>query len=166
MAVDRYMQRALDIAAIAKDEAGALPFGAVVVKDGEIVGEGLNRATALHDPTSHGEVEAIRDACKRLGTTDLSGTTMYTTAEPCSMCVATMFLANMEKLVYAAAAGDSSPFMAKLAVKDSNLKRRYTTVELRRQVALPPEDRQMPAEQMGRAEARAIFEAFAKAKSD
>jgi len=164
MTVDRFMARALEISATAKDIPGALPYGAVVVKDGEIVGEGLNRAAAIHDPTSHGEVEAIRDACMRLGATDLSGAVMYTTAEPCAMCVATMLLSNMSKLVFAAGADDSGAFMAALAGKNPTLKRRYTTVQLREQVGRAPEDRDMPAERMGQAESVAIFEAFAAAK--
>jgi guanine deaminase len=165
MTVDKFMRRALEISATAKDDPGALPYGAVVVRDGRIIGEGLNWAPGLHDPTSHGEVEAIRDACRRLGTTDLSGATMYTTAEPCSLCVATMILANMAKLVYAADWRDSAELMAGLAEKSPDLRRRYNTVELRDQVARAPESRDMPAERMGQAEAREILEGFAKARS-
>ena len=65
---ERFMRRALEIARRSLVMPGALPYAAVIVKDGQIVGEGLNQALANHDPTSHGEVEAIRDACKRLGT--------------------------------------------------------------------------------------------------
>ena len=164
MTVDKFMARALEISAGAKDEPGALPYGAVVVKDGEIVGEGLNRAVALHDPTSHGEVEAIRDACRRLGTTDLSGAVMYTAAEPCAMCVSTMILANMSKLVFAADWKDSGDFMKALAGTNPTLKRRYSTVELREQVGKAPEDRDMPAERMGQDEARVLFDEYAAAK--
>ena len=87
MQASQMMARAIEIARTSLNEHGALPYGAVVAKDGIVIGEGLNRAMALSDPTSHGEVEAIRDACRTLGTTDLSGAEMYTTAEPCSMCV-------------------------------------------------------------------------------
>lgn len=165
MTVDRFMRRALEISATAKDDPGALPYGAVVVRDGEIVGEGLNRAPGLHDPTSHGEVEAIRDACRRLGTTDLSGAIMYTSAEPCAMCVATMILANMAKLVYAADWRDSAALMSGLAATSPDLKRRYNTVELRDQVGRAPDARDMPAERMGQAEAQAILAGFAKARA-
>lgn len=161
---DKFMARAIEIAATAAGEAGALPYGAVVVKDGVIVGEGLNRAAKLFDPTSHGEVEAIRDACRRLGSTDLSGAIMYTSAEPCSMCVATMILANMAKLVYAADWQDSNAFMTALSASNPSVKRRYTTVELREQVGRPPEARDMPAEQMGQAAARAVLDAFAASR--
>lgn len=161
MAEQKFMARALEIAAEAKDEAGALPYAAVVVKDGKIVGEGLNRAAKIFDPTSHGEIEAIRDACQNLETTDLGGADMYTTAEPCAMCVATMILANIGRLIYAADADDSAAFMRAMAADNSTLKRRYTTVELRAQVAQPPDARDMPAERLGQAEAVAVFEDFA-----
>jgi tRNA(Arg) A34 adenosine deaminase TadA len=95
---ETFMQRALEIARESLDEPGALPYAAVIVKDGRIVGEGLNRANGRCDPTSHGEVEAIRDACAKLGTLDLSGCDLYTTAEPCSMCVATMYLSGIARL--------------------------------------------------------------------
>ncbi len=156
-----FMARAIEIAASASSEAGALPYGAVVVLDGKIVGEGLNRAAALHDPTSHGEVEAIRDACKRLGTTDLSGADMYTFAEPCSMCVATMILANMARLVYAADWRDSTRFMQALSGDNATLKRRYTTVELREQVGRAPEDRDMATARVGVEAANAMLDAYA-----
>ena len=61
------------------------PFGAVIVRDGEIIGKGHNRVLADHDPTMHGEVAAIRDACKNIGSHDLSGCTLYTTAAPCAL---------------------------------------------------------------------------------
>ena len=70
---EAFMRRAIEIARTALDIPGTLPFGAVVVKDGRIVGEGLNRSFADQDPLSHGETEAIRDACRKLGTTSLAG---------------------------------------------------------------------------------------------
>ena len=83
-----FMEHAIGLSRRALEESGAEPFGAVVVKDGAIVGEGLNRAAFLFDPTSHGEVEAIRDACRKLRCTDLSGCDLYTSCEPCALCVA------------------------------------------------------------------------------
>jgi len=84
---ETFMRRAIALSEQALGEAGAGPFAAVIVRDGAIVGEGINRSRAKHDPTSHGEVEAIRDACGRLKTVDLSGCDLYTTCEPCTMCV-------------------------------------------------------------------------------
>ena len=76
------------------------PFGAVIVKDGVIVGKGHNQVIKKQDPTCHGEMMAIHDACKRLGTFDLSGCEIYTTGEPCPMCMCAILWANMEKVYY------------------------------------------------------------------
>ena len=161
---DKFMQRALDIAATAQNQSRILPYAAVVVLDEKIIGEGINQAPLLFDPTSHGEVEAIKDACRRLETTDLSGAAIYTTAEPCSMCVATMILTNISKLIYAADWKDSTAFMNELAAEQPSLKRRYNLVQLREQVAKPPEDRDMPTLRMGQREAVSIFKSFANSR--
>ena len=76
------------------------PFGSVIVKDGRIVGSGHNRVLYKQDPTCHGEMEAIRDACKNLGTHDLSGCELYTTAEPCPMCLGAILWANIKTVYY------------------------------------------------------------------
>ncbi|MBQ0051971.1 MAG: nucleoside deaminase [Treponema sp.] len=76
------------------------PFGSVIVKDGKIVGRGHNRVILNKDPTCHGEMEAIRDACKNLNTHDLSGCQLYTTAEPCPMCFGGILWANIRKVFY------------------------------------------------------------------
>ncbi len=161
---ERFMARAIEIADGAKDEAGALPYGAVVVLDGEIVGEGLNRAVALHDPTSHGEVEALRDACRNLKTTDLSGAVMYTTAEPCAMCVGAMLLANFGGLVFALASDQSAAFGKRMAAGNPSMKRRYGMPELRRQVGLPAEERDLGARRAGVDATLATFEGFVRAR--
>lgn len=76
------------------------PFGAVVILDGKVAGRGHNRVLLKHDPTCHGEMEAIRDACARLGTHDLSGAVIYTTGEPCPMCHGAILWANIAGIVY------------------------------------------------------------------
>ncbi|MGN0684067.1 MAG: nucleoside deaminase [Oscillospiraceae bacterium] len=76
------------------------PFGCVVVKNGAVVGRGHNQVVKLKDPTCHGEVMAIRDACKNLGTFDLSGCELYTTGEPCPMCFGAILWANITKVYY------------------------------------------------------------------
>ncbi len=76
------------------------PFGSVIVKDGRIVGRGHNRVLVNRDPTCHGEMEAIRDACRNLGTHDLSGCALYTTAEPCPMCLGATLWSNIRILYY------------------------------------------------------------------
>ncbi|MDX2157944.1 MAG: nucleoside deaminase [Hyphomicrobiaceae bacterium] len=156
------MRRALEIARQSLDDPGAMPYAAVVVKDGTIVGEGLNRALGKVDPTSHGEVEAIRDACAHLGTTDLSGCDLYTTAEPCSMCTATMYLAGISRLFYASAAPESAAFMARLAARDAKWSRRISGPDLRREVGLEMHQRRMPATPVLSGEAHALFDAYAK----
>ena len=77
------------------------PFGACVVKDGKIVGRGRNKVLKSHDPTSHAEVNAIRDAAKNLGTHDLSGCEIYTSSYPCPMCLGAIIWANINKVYYA-----------------------------------------------------------------
>ncbi len=76
------------------------PFGAVVVKDGKIIGRGHNQVLKNNDPTAHGEIMAIRDACKNLNTFDLSGCSLYSTAQPCPMCLCSMLWANIEEVYY------------------------------------------------------------------
>lgn len=83
---------------IAANEGG--PFGSVIVKDGAIVGKGHNQVVINRDPTCHGEMQAIRNACKNLGTFDLSGCELYTTGEPCLMCLTACMWANIDKVYY------------------------------------------------------------------
>ncbi|MDE5601845.1 MAG: nucleoside deaminase [Clostridia bacterium] len=98
--MNKYMQIAIDEAriGIAHNEGG--PFGAVVVKDDKIVGTGHNQVVLNNDPTCHGEMQAIRDACKNLGSFDLSGCILYTTGEPCPMCLSACLWANIDKVYY------------------------------------------------------------------
>lgn len=157
---ESFMARAIEIARESIDEPGTLPYGAVVVIDGDIVGEGLNRATAHSDPTSHGEVEAIRDACRRLSVTSLQGAHLYTSGEPCSMCVATMYQVGIERLYYAGSADDSVALFERLAVHDPKWTRRINNKALREQVSLPIEQRDMASEQVLREEILAVYDAF------
>ncbi len=95
-----YMEIALREAYEGIKEGHGGPFGSVVVKDGKIVGKGHNRVIYKQDPTCHGEMEAIRDACKNLNTFDLSGCELYTTAEPCPMCLGGILWANIKTVYY------------------------------------------------------------------
>ena len=83
------------------------PFGSVIVKDGTVVGRGHNCVLRDNDPTCHGEMAAIRDACSRLGTFDLSGCTIYTTGEPCHMCLCACMWANLDKIYYGCTIADN-----------------------------------------------------------
>lgn len=94
-----YMRRAIQLA----DESvarGGGPFGAVIVKDGQVLAEGSNSVTLDHDPTAHAEVNAIREACRRLGTFDLSGATIYTSCEPCPMCLGAIYWSRISRIFY------------------------------------------------------------------
>ncbi|MDO4167192.1 MAG: nucleoside deaminase [Eubacteriales bacterium] len=95
-----FMQEALNEAYTGIRAGDGGPFGSVIVKDGQIIGRGHNRVLLCQDPTCHGEMEAIRDACKHLGTHDLSGCELYTTAEPCPMCLGGILWANIRKVHY------------------------------------------------------------------
>jgi tRNA(adenine34) deaminase len=96
-----FMQVALELAAQAA-AAGEVPVGAVVVKDGEIIGRGSNAPIGLHDPTAHAEVQAMRDAAQYLGNYRLVGCSLYVTLEPCAMCSGAIQHARIARLVYGA----------------------------------------------------------------
>lgn len=97
------MQRALQLAAHARDAENEVPVGAVLVQGGEIIGLGWNRNITLHDPTAHAEIQAMRAAGEKLANHRLSGATLYVTLEPCSMCAMAMIHARIDRVVYAAA---------------------------------------------------------------
>lgn len=98
----QYMQRALQLAAHARDAENEVPVGAVLVQSGEIVGLGWNRNITLHDPTAHAEIMAIRAAGEKLTNHRLSGATLYVTLEPCAMCAMAMIHARLGRVVYGA----------------------------------------------------------------
>ena len=96
----RFMQMAIDLSITNVDEGGG-PFGAVIVKEGKVVAKGANRVVATNDPTAHAEVVAIRNACRMLDTFDLSGCTVYTSCEPCPMCLCAIYWAGISRICYA-----------------------------------------------------------------
>lgn len=96
-----FMQIALDLAQLA-GAAGEVPVGAIVVKDGEIIGRGSNAPITTHDPTAHAEIRAMRDAAQHLGNYRLVGCTLYVTLEPCAMCTGAIQHARIAKLIYGA----------------------------------------------------------------
>ena len=95
-----FMQQAIEEAREGIRNHHGGPFGSVIVKDGIVVGKGHNRVLQKHDATCHGEMEAIRDASARLGTHDLTGCTLYTTGEPCQMCLCACLWAKIDKVYY------------------------------------------------------------------
>jgi guanine deaminase len=95
-----FMNRAIALSHISQEQHHGDPFGSVVVKGGKVVGEGMNRTQLLQDPSAHAEVEAIRDACKNLKVSSLTGCSIYTSAQPCPMCLSLIYLTGIEKVYY------------------------------------------------------------------
>jgi guanine deaminase len=102
------MHRAIELAVKNVRAGNGGPFGAVVVKDGEIVGEGTNTVTTTNDPTAHGEINAIRQACRALGTFSLKGCEMYTSCEPCPMCLAAIYWARIDAIYFSGNSSDAA----------------------------------------------------------
>lgn len=131
---------------------GGGPFGAVIARDGEIVGTGTNRVTLDCDPTAHAEVNAIRDAASRLGTFDLSGCEIYSSCEPCPMCLGAIYWAHLDRLYY----GNDKQDAAGVGFDDAFIYR---------ELDLKPEDRSLKSERLLSDEAAAAFREWA-AKPD
>ena len=106
-ATNRFMQLAIDEARQGIEHQHGGPFGSVVVKDGKVIGKGHNCVLKNNDPTCHGEVAAIRDACANIGSFDLSGCEIYTTGEPCHMCLCACMWANISKIYYGCTIDDN-----------------------------------------------------------
>jgi guanine deaminase len=104
---DGFMRRAIALA-VDNVRSGGGPFGAVVVKDGQVVAEGTNRVTADNDPTAHAEVVVIRAACRALGNFELGGCDLYTTCEPCPMCLGAIYWARPARVFYGGTAADAA----------------------------------------------------------
>ena len=96
-----FMMRAIELARVGMSANAGGPFGAIVVRDGEIIGEGNNRVTSTNDPTAHAEIIALRQACENLQNFQLDGCTIYTSCEPCPMCLGAIYWARPERVVYA-----------------------------------------------------------------
>ena len=97
---NNFMLRAIELSINSVNTAGG-PFGCVVVKENKIIAEGSNKVTSSNDPTAHAEVVAIREACKKLNTFDLSGCEIYTSCEPCPMCLSAIYWSRLDKIYYA-----------------------------------------------------------------
>ncbi len=107
MTKQELMRRAIALA-VENVRQGGGPFGAVIARNGEIVAEGVNRVTLQHDPTAHAEVQAIRNACTKLGTFDLSGCDIYSSCEPCPMCLGAIYWAHLSHLYFAGTKTDAA----------------------------------------------------------
>jgi guanine deaminase len=121
-------------------ETGGGPFGAVVVREGKIIGRGANRVTVAHDPTAHAEVSAIRDACAYLGDFSLQGCELYVNCMPCPMCLGAIYWARIERIYFAATASDAAAIG-------------FDDVYIAEELARPVEQRHMTMIQLLREEA-------------
>jgi tRNA(Arg) A34 adenosine deaminase TadA len=136
-----FMEKAIALATENVTSGRGGPFGAVIVRDGEIVGSGANLVTATNDPTAHGEIVAIRDACAALGTFRLIGCHIYTSCEPCPMCLAAIYWARCDAIFYGSCAADAAAAGFDDAFLYAELKRpidqrKIPTVNLLRQQAI------------------------------
>ena len=141
------MRRAIALALENVRTARGGPFAALVAKQGNVIGEGANSVTATNDPTAHAEVVAIRAACRALGTFQLTDCELYTTCEPCPMCLGAIYWARPARVFYAGVAADAA---------DAGFDDAFIYEELRR----PPELRRIPMTQLMREESLAIFAAW------
>ena len=103
---NKFMERAIELS-IASVKSGGGPFGSVIVKDNKIISEGMNRVTKNNDPTAHGEIVAIRNACKNLNDFHLKGCELYTSCEPCPLCLSAIYWARIDKVYYANTRNDA-----------------------------------------------------------
>jgi tRNA(Arg) A34 adenosine deaminase TadA len=103
-----YLERAIELADIGMAQGHGGPFGALVVRGGQVLAEGFNEVTSSNDPTAHAEVTAIRAACRRLGTFSLAGCEIYSSCEPCPMCLSAIYWARLDRLYFAATRDDAA----------------------------------------------------------
>lgn len=129
-----YIDRAVNLAR-ENVAIGGGPFGAVIVQNGEIIAESANQVISIPDPTAHAEIQAIRKAAARLGSFNLSGTTLYTSCEPCPMCLGAVYWARISRVVYASDRHDAD-------------QAGFRDAELYQEIALDPGNRETPFEQM------------------
>ena len=145
---NKFMMRAIELSIDSVNSRGG-PFGSVIVKDDKILGEGSNKVTSTNDPTAHGEIVAIRHACKKLNNFNLSGCDLYTSCEPCPMCLSAIYWAHIDKIYYANTRSDAR----KINFDDSLI---YS--ELTKKV----DQRKIPTVQLMREEASKAFELWDK----
>ena len=143
---EELMREAIRLAS-ANVENGGGPFGAVIARGGEIIATGVNRVTANCDPTAHAEVSAIRAAAQKLGTFNLSGCDIYSSCEPCPMCLGAIYWARLDRLFY----GNTKADAARIGFDDAFIYK---------ELALPLSERTLRAEQLLGKEALATFEAW------
>ncbi|CAN5456946.1 nucleoside deaminase [soil metagenome] len=140
-----FLREAIELARTGMINGQGGPFGAVIVRNGEIVGRGCNQVTSTNDPTAHAEVVAIRDACQNLGTFQLEDCTLYASCEPCPMCLGAIYWARPSRIVYGAFHSDAA---------GAGFDDQFIYEELDK----PREQRHIPMHQLLRSEADAVFQ--------
>ena len=145
---ESFMREAIKLSAESVQSGGG-PFGAVIVRNGEIIARGENRVTVCNDPTAHAEVSAIREAAARMGTYDLRGCEIYSSCEPCPMCLGAIYWARLDRLYYAGTRADA----ANVGFDDAHI---YE------ELPLDPSQRELPTQTLLREEAQRVFEAWAE----
>jgi guanine deaminase len=150
---NHHLKRAIELAGIGMAQGHGGPFGALVVKGDEVLAEGFNQVTGTHDPTAHAEVNAIRAACKSLGTFSLAGCEIYSSCEPCPMCLSAIYWSRLDRLHFAATRTDA----AEIGFDDAFL---YT------ELTLDIAERRLPSLQAMREEARAVMLPWLRIPSD
>lgn len=143
------MRRAIELSMENVQSNKGGPFGAVVVKNGNVIGEGANQVLTTNDPSAHAEVVAIREACRKLNSFQLPGCEIYSSCEPCPMCMGLIYWARPDRLYYANTAADA----ASVGFDDAFIYR---------ELAIPPENRSLKMKQMMRDEALIAFVAWDK----
>ena len=146
---ERFLRMAIEASRAGMERGDGGPFGCVVVKDDKVVGTGNNRVTSTNDPTAHAEVVAIRDACKNLGDFQLIGCTIYTSCEPCPMCLGAIYWARPDRIVFAANRMDA----AEVGFDDQLI---YD------ELPLPVSERRIPTQQALQNEGVEVFRDWAK----
>ena len=141
---DPFMHEAIRLSVEKMREGKGGPFGAVVVKDGQIISRGWNEVTTANDPTAHAEIIAIREACRTLGTFRLDGCEIYASCEPCPMCLSAIYWARLSRMFFAATRQDAAA-----AGFDDEF--------LYREIPLPADERELPSSQLLREEALAAL---------
>ena len=144
-----FMNKAIERSSYGMNNNFGGPFGAVIVKNGEIIAEGFNNVTSSNDPTAHAEITAIRNACKKLNTFDLSGCELYTSCEPCPMCLSAIYWARIDKIYYANTKEDAA---------EINFDDDFIYQEFKKERG----NRTIPVEQIGREEAIKVFKDWSK----
>jgi tRNA(Arg) A34 adenosine deaminase TadA len=139
-----FMLRAIELSRINMQAGAGGPFGAVIVKDGKIIGEGWNKVTSSNDPTAHAEVTAIRNACENIKNFNLEGAEIYTSCEPCPMCLAAVYWARLDKIYFGNTRGDAA------AIK-------FDDDFLYQEIPKDIKDRKIPMEQCAHSEALKVF---------